>query len=463
MKIVPLFLLLALSVVTRVEASDHPDILFIAIDDLNDWTSGLGGHPQADTPNIDRLMARGVTFTNAHCAAPACNPSRAALMSGLRPFETGIYTNSDNAAPVLKNTLTINRHFLANGYRVLGGGKIYHGGGSEGRNDTWTEWKGNFPTTGKKISNVNGLKKSHFDWGPLDVETEDMGDTKLTDWAISELQKSSDAPLFLAVGYVKPHLPWYVPREYFEKFPLDKVSLPAFEDGDLSDIPPAGVKMAKPESDHAAVVKGDQWHKAVQGYLATVSYLDDQVGRLLTALEESPRNEDTIVVLWSDHGWHLGEKEHWRKFALWEETTRTVFAISVPGMTKADTRCSAPVDFMSVYPTVCVLSGLPIPEHVKGPSLLPLLKDVNAPWNHLALCTHGRGNHGIRGPRYRYIRYANGDEELYDHKTDPMEYVNLADRPDLSAVKAQLARAIPEKEVPAPPTKSKNKTKKSKK
>ncbi|MCB1093757.1 MAG: sulfatase-like hydrolase/transferase, partial [Verrucomicrobiae bacterium] len=235
---------------------------------------------------------------NSHCAAPACNPSRAALMSGLRPFQTGIYTNGDPAQGVMRETLTLNRHLLAQGFRVLGGGKIYHGFSSEGRDDTWTEWKGLFPSIKEHEENYNGLDRSHFDWGPVTAKTEDMGDTKLTDWAIGELKKESAEPLFLAVGYVKPHLPWYVPQEYFDRFPLESIQLPAFRDDDLDDIPPAGVKMAGPEGDHAAVLKGDQWQKGVQGYLATISYLDDQIGRLLDGLDASPRAGKTAIVLW---------------------------------------------------------------------------------------------------------------------------------------------------------------------
>lgn len=447
----PLLLLALFSVSLSASADKRRDVLFIAIDDLNDWTGLLGGHPQAKTPNLDRLMSRGVTFANAHCAAPACNPSRAALMSGLRPSATGIYTNSDPAAPVMKETLTINRHFLAHGYRTLGGGKIYHGYGSEGRDDTWTEWVGLFPTDGKKPHNLNGLDRSHFDWGPLDIPASGMGDSRLTDWAIEQLGKEHDEPLFLAVGYVKPHLPWYVPQEYFDRFPLESIKLPETSGNDLDDVPPAGVKMANPGGDHAAVVAAGEWEKAVQAYLATNAFLDDQIGRLLDALESSPRAGNTVVVLWSDHGWHLGEKEHWRKFALWEEATRTVFAISAPGVTTENSMCTAPVDYLSVYPTLCELAGVPVPEHATGPSLMPLLKDATASWDHLALCTHGKGNHGVRGERYRYIRYADGSEELYDHQTDGMEYENLADRADLAEVKAKLAAAIPSEEVPAVP------------
>lgn len=425
-------------------AAEKPDVLFIAVDDLNDWVGHLGGHPQAKTPNIDRLVARGTTFTNAHCAAPACNPSRAALMSGLRPWQTGIYTNGDPAQGVMKDTLTINRHFLAQGYNTQGGGKIYHAYPSEGREDTWTDWKGLFPGTKEHDANMNGLNSGHFDWGPLDAKTEEMGDSKLTDWAIHELKTAPlDKPLFLGVGYVKPHLPWYVPQEYFDRFPLEAIQLPKVKEDDLADIPPAGIKMAKPDGDHAKVLKGDQWKKAVQAYLATISFLDDQVGRLLDGLDASPRKDKTIIVWWTDHGWSLGEKQHWRKFALWEETTRTSFSIIAPGVGKPGSICNAGVDYMMIYPTLCELTGLPTPDHVKGASLVPLLKDPKAEWKEVAICSHGRGNHAVKNEKWRYIRYEDGSEELYDHTQDPDEWTNLANEVGMSEVKAELSALLP--------------------
>ncbi|MCW0217815.1 MAG: sulfatase [Prosthecobacter sp.] len=427
-----------------IHAAEKPDVLFIAVDDLNDWVEHLGGHPQAKTPNIDRLVARGTTFTNAHCAAPACNPSRAALMSGLRPWQTGIYTNSDPAQSVMKDTLTINRHFLAQGYNTLGGGKIYHGFNSEGRDDTWTEWAGLFPSIKEKEANMNGLNNGHFDWGPVDAPPSDMGDYKLTDWAINHLKTApTDKPLFLGVGYVKPHLPWYVPREYFDRFPLDTIQLPVTKDDDLADIPKAGVNMAKPQGDHAAVLKHDQWKKGAQAYLATISFLDDQVGRLLEGLDASPRKDKMIIVWWTDHGWALGEKQHWRKFALWEETTRTSCAIVAHGVTQPNSICKAPIDYMNIYPTLCELTGLPLPDHVKGASLKPLLKDPEAAWDHVAICTHGRGNHAVRDTNWRYIRYEDGSEELYDHSKDPYEWTNLAGEVGMSDIKTKLGAALP--------------------
>lgn len=432
-------------------AAEKPDVLFIAVDDLNDWVTHLGGHPQTKTPNIDRLVARGMAFTNAHCAAPACNPSRAALMSGLRPWKTGIYTNNDPAQKVMEETLTINRHFLAQGYNTRGGGKIYHGYTSEGRKDTWTEWAGLFPSIPEHEENMTGMGRGHFDWGPVKAKPAEMGDYKLTDWAIDHLKNAPlDKPLFLGVGYVKPHLPWYVPQEYFDRFPLEGIQLPVTQKGDLADIPAAGKKMAG--GDHAAVLKADQWKKGVQAYLATISFLDDQVGRLLEGLDNSPRKDKTIIVWWTDHGWALGEKEHWRKFALWEETTRTSCAIVAPGVTQAGSVCAAPIDYLNIYPTLCDLTGLSLPEHVQGASLLPLLKNPQAPWDHVAICSHGKGNHAARDAHWRYIRYEDGSEELYDHRKDPNEWTNLAQDPSLSEIKAKLGAALPTADQEIPPT-----------
>ncbi|MCB1278509.1 sulfatase [Prosthecobacter sp.] len=442
-------------------AESKPDVLFIAVDDLNDWTSYLGGHPQARTPNIDRLVARGTAFTNSHCAAPACNPSRAALMSGLRPWETGVYTNNDPAQGVMKNIVTLNRHFLASGYNTLGGGKIYHGYGSEGRTDTWTEWAGLFPSIKEHEENMNGLNRGHFDWGPVDAKPSDMGDYKATDWAINHLKTApTDKPLFLALGYIKPHLPWYVPREYFDRFPLADIKLPVTKENDLDDVPAPGKRMAAPEGDQAAVVKGDQWKKGVQAYLATISFLDDQVGRLLDGLDQSPRKDKTIIVWWTDHGWHLGEKDHWRKFTLWEEATRTSMAIIAPGITKPGTTCAAPVDYVNMYPTLCELTGLPVPEHVKGASLMPLLKDPAAKWDGVAVCTHGKGNHAVRDANWRYIRYADGSEELYDHSKDPYEWTSLAGEVGMSDIKTKLGAAIPPPGSEVPSTSGAEKKKK---
>jgi arylsulfatase A-like enzyme len=306
------------------------------------------------------------------------------------------------------------------------------------------------------VESVSGLNRAHFDWGPVDARDEEMGDYKLVSWAAEQLGKKHDKPLFLGVGFVKPHLPWYAPRKYFDMFPPDSIQLPKVLEEDLKDVPAAGVRMARPEGDHRAVREAKQWRHAVQGYLATITFLDGQVGRLLDALDKSPHRDNTIVVFWGDHGWHLGQKEHWRKFALWEEATKApLIFVAVPGLTKPGSRCDRTVDFLSLYPTLADLCGLKAPPHLEGASLRPLLTNPAAAWDRPAITTHGRGNNAIRTEKWRYIRYADGSEELYDHEADPLEWKNLAGDSRYADVKKQLAAALPAKEAPDAPREKK--------
>jgi arylsulfatase A-like enzyme len=237
-----------------------------------------------------------------------------------------------------------------------------------------------------------------------------------------------------------------VPKKWFDMFPLETIQLPPHREDDLGDVPTAGKKMAG--GDHAKMVASGRWKEAVQAYLATIAFCDSQVGRLLDALEKSPQRDNTIVCLWSDHGWSLGEKSHWRKFALWEEPTRTVFVWKVPGVTQPGGVCGRSVDYVNVYPTLCTLAGLPKPAHLEGFDMTPLLKDPKAAWDHPAITTHGRINHTVRTEGWRYIRYANGDEELYDEASDPLEYTNLASKPEHAARKAELAKLLPKTDAP---------------
>ncbi len=426
------------------ESAEKPDVLFIAIDDLNDWVGHLRGHPDVKTPHIDRLAQRGVSFTNAHCAAPACNPSRAALLSGLRPSTSGIYRNSHDWVNTLADVTTLPQFYRQQGYRVLGGGKIFHGSGKTDKyfDDYYRRKELPPPKTP-----YNGLGLAHFDWKAIDVTEEEMPDYKLVTWAAEELNRPSDKPLFLAVGIVKPHLPWFAPQKYFDVYPKDKIALPEVPDDDLEDVPPIGLKLANPGRDHKAVTGADQWRDAVQAYLATITFVDDQVGRLLDALDRSPRADNTVIVLWGDHGWHLGEKQHWRKFTLWEEATRAPLIFVVPGVAKTGVLCSRPVDFMSIYPTLADLCGLAIPDHVEGASLRPLFEAPDATWDRMALTTYGRGEHGVRCDRWRYIRYHDGTEELYDHASDPMEWMNVAGKPEHAKLKKEMARSMPQDEA----------------
>ena len=424
-----------------------PDVLFIAVDDLNDWVGVLGGRADVKTPNIDRLAKRGVVFTKAYCAAPACNPSRTALLTGLQPSTTGVYLNGQSWRPALPDAVTLPHYFRKNGYVVHGGGKIFHGSWNDDR--AWDDYHklGGFP----KPETVphNGIPKTgHFDWGPVDAPDEAMGDFQTAEWAAKVLAGPHDKPLFLAVGFYRPHLPFYAPKKYFDLYPLDTLKLPEVLDTDLEDVPSAGRKMANPGGDHAKVVAAGQWKHAVQAYLACISFTDAMVGKVLDALDESGRAENTIVVLWSDHGWHLGEKQHWRKFALWEEASRVNLTVTAPGVTSPGKTCGRPVGLIDLYPTLVDLCGLPTKDGLDGVSLRPLLADPAAKWDRPALTTHGRNNHALRSERYRYVRYADGSEELYDHDADPREWTNLATEPGMAAVKAGLAEHLPRTNAP---------------
>lgn len=440
--LLPLFLLtFSFLPVTSSLASPPPNVLFLAVDDLRDWVGYLGRSPQAKTPNIDRLAARGVWFSHPYCAAPVCNPSRAALMSGLRPSTTGVYENRNDWRTVIPEALTLPTQFRKAGYFVCGSGKIYHEAYKRASEwDDYLESKGKDPAP-KGDDGVGGIN-----FAPLpNARDEDMRDHRIVDYGIAQLQKKHDKPLFLAVGLHKPHMPWNVPQKYFDLFPLDAIQLPPHQENDLADVPPAGVALAHRMGDHAKILASGRWKEAVQAYLATIAFCDAEVGRLLDALDRSAYRDNTIICFWSDHGWHLGEKEHWRKFALWEEATRAPFIWVVPGLTRANARCDRPVDFMCIYPTLMDLCGLPKPEHLEGVSIRPLLADPSAAWTSPALTTYCFQNHAVRSEGWRYIRYADGGEELYDEAKDPNEWTNLAQDPAFGERKATLAKSLPVK------------------
>ena len=448
-----------------VKAADKkPNVLFIAIDDMNDWIGCLGGHPDVKTPNLDRLAKRGVLFSKAYCAAPVCNPSRTALMTGLRPSTTGVYENRHpwRKAPLLANAVTLSQHFMANGYDVRGGGKIFHNAYNDAA--SWHEWVKEPPQPEPAKLPASGIpNKAHFDWGPVEADDKDMGDWKIAEWASEYLSKKHDKPFFLAPGFIRPHLPWYAPKKYFDMYDVNKIAMPQVKEDDLDDVPPVGRHFATRSGDHKVVLEFGQWRKAVQGYLACISFTDACVGKVLDALDAGPNAKETVIVLWSDHGWHLGEKLHWRKFALWEEATRNPFMMVVPGVTKAGGRCERTVDYMSIYPTLIEVCGLTPKEGLQGVSIMPLLKDPKAKWDRPALTTYERGNHSIRSERWRYIRYHDGTEELYDHSNDGLEWNNLASKPEMAKIKTELAKWLPKVDAPdAPVAAAKPKPAKSK-
>jgi len=428
-----------------------PNILFIAVDDLNDWTGIQGGHPQSRTPNLDQLAERGVFFKKAYCAAPACNPSRVAVMTGLRPSTTGIYYNEQSMRLAIPEVVTMPQYFRAQGYTALGSGKIYHRLFAD--SVSWDEYapsktQQRFPFP-QVEGNINGLDMNHFDWGPVDLNIEEMPDYKTVTWVSEQLQKDHGKPFFLACGIYRPHLPWYVPEEFIDQYPLESIKLPETIPDDLNDIPSGGQEMIR-FNDHEKVTGGGEWEAAVQGYLASVSFADRMIGKLLEAFDKSPHKDNTIIVLWSDHGWNLGEKNHWRKFALWERTTRVPFLVvtpeGVPGLetgTPTGTICEQPVNLVDIYPTLLELTGLPEYKELDGSSLVPLLKDAQSKWDTPSLTTYGKNNHSLRSEKYRYISYADGTEELYDMTSDPREYTNLAGLDEFKEPKAALRAWLP--------------------
>lgn len=437
---------------SRAAAADRPNVLFIAIDDLNDWIGCLGGHPDVKTPNLDALARKGMLFTRAYCSAPLCNPSRASLMTGVRPSTSGVYLNEQPWRPVLPSAVTIPQHFMAAGYEVKARGKIYHFQDPP----SWQEYipKGADPLPPGRP--LNGIPNAaQFDWGPVDARDEDMDDYRVAQWGAQFLGQKHDKPFFLGCGFFKPHLPWYAPRRWFDMYPPDSVTLPNVNEHDLDDVPPLGVKMARPDGDHKSVIDTHNWGRAVSGYLACISFVDHQIGILLDAFYASHYVDNTIVVLWGDHGWHLGEKLHWRKFALWEEATHAPFMISAPGITPAGSQCQRTVSFLDIYPTLLSLCDLPQVgdgKQLEGVTMQPLLKDPAAPWDRPAVTTYQRGNHSVRSEKWRYIRYKDGTEELYDEEDDPLEWTNLASRPGYEGTKAELGKWIPTTNAPDAPT-----------
>ncbi len=455
-----------LAISTEVVQSTKPNILFIAIDDLNDWIGCLGGHSQVKTPNIDKLAQRGVLFSNAHCQAPLCQPSRTSLLTGTYPHRNGVYTVEQQwrKAPLVKDAVTLPQYFRKHGYHTMGTGKIFHR--KDQLEPAWDEWGVRFGWSWmKKRSGKNGISglptPSIFDFGPLPAKPEEMNDMRVADWAVERLAKKHDKPFFLAVGFITPHLPLYTPPEFHKQYPLKTTQLPKTLPGDLDDLPPMGRKFTRyfdttPMSHHN-ITRHGLWHKAVASYLACATFTDHCVGRLLDALDKSPHANNTIIVLWSDHGFHIGEKMHWEKRSLWEESTRVPLIFSLPDKLNHNTRCTRSVGLIDIYPTLVELCNLPEKQELQGRSLKPLLKDPTTKWDYPALTTHHPGNHAVRSEHWRYIRYANGDEELYDHRTDPHEFHNLAK--DVKHVKIiqHLAKWIPKESAPQGPAEPRQK------
>ncbi len=426
-----------------------PNVLFIAIDDLNDWVGVLGGHPQAYTPNIDRLAVQGTLFTNAHCQAPLCGPSRASLMSGLRPSTTGIYgqindKNLRKSDERMQEIVFLPQYFREQGYKTMGIGKLFHQHAPAGQ----------FEESGGRVKGFGPKPEMRFkwdqkgtstDWGAFPEVDSLMPDYQSAQWAIERLNQSHDRPFFLAVGFLRPHVPWYVPPRWFERHPLDKVQTPPYLSTDREDMPTIAQQVAEvpmmPTTEWA--IESGEWPAICQAYLASVSFVDHYVGQVLDALEKSEFADNTLIILWSDHGYHIGEKNRFAKHSLWEEATRVPLIIAGPNL-PARQISGAPVELLDLYPTLLDLCGLPPYSENEGRSLKPLLQDPETEWPHAAITTYGRNNHAIRTQDYRMISYEDNSFELYDHRSDPNEWNNLANSPsETQAILPALQSHIP--------------------
>ncbi|WP_345319630.1 sulfatase [Novipirellula rosea] len=444
-------------------SADHPNVLFIAVDDLNTWAMGLSSEYLAKTPHMNALAKRGVLFSNAHCAAPVCSPSRVSVMTGVAPSTSGVYQNKQDwrECSRLRDHVTLPQHFRNQGYKVIGGGKLYHAANLSEKMLTGyldpRPWHEYFPSKQRQLPDEfippgnsrhgsNQFYGGRFDWDALDIDDSEMGDAKVVAWAETQLSRQHDKPLFIGVGIYRPHIPWYTPKKWFSEYPIDDVPLPTASEDDLIDIPNAAKAMSK-HAWHGWLVENEKWDDAVQAYLASVSFADAMVGRLLAALDRGPLAENTVIVLWSDHGYHLGHKQHWEKRVLWEQATKVPLVISDYRLKSSGRRCERPVSLLDLYPTLVDLCELDPVGSLDGRSLKPLLIDPAAESDRLVCTTYKPGNHSVRSQNWRYIKYADGSEELYDHRADPRENHNLATKPAHDALKQRLAKGLPKSDA----------------
>jgi arylsulfatase A-like enzyme len=438
-------------------AASKPNVLFIAIDDQNDWIGHMGGHPMAKTPYLDSLAQRGTSFVNAHCQAPLCNPSRTSLMLSLRPTTTGVYGLAPwfRELPQWEDRVALPQHFKTHGYRTLSTGKIYHGGaGGPARRqaefDVWGSAGGVGVKPDKKLIPPTPMgNHTLMDWGVFPHRDEDKGDYQVASWTIEQLQAApKDKPFFLAAGFFLPHVPCFTTQKWYDQFPEDDSVLPIVRADDRDDTPRFSwyIHWNLPEPRLKWVKENNQWRNLVKSYMACTSFVDAQIGRILQALEQTGHADNTIVVVWGDHGWHLGEKGITGKNTLWDDGTRVPLIFAGPGV-QAGQLCAEPAELLDIYPTLIDLCGLSPRNDLEGISLLPQIQDASTQRQRPAITSHNQGNHGIRSKNWRYIRYADGTEELYDMVNDPNEWTNLAARADLTDVVAEHRQWLPKIDV----------------
>ena len=469
-------LLLFVCITTPSWAVDKPNILFIAIDDLAPVLRCYG-NLIAKTPHIDRLAASGVRFDRAYNQLPLCNPTRASVMTGLRPDTIKVYDLDRHFRDEVPKAITLSQTFMRNGWWAGRVGKIYHYNvpasiGTDGFDDppSWQETvnpKGRDKADEALIFNAEPHRKisAALSWLAADGADEEQTDGMIATEAIKMMQAKRGQPFFLGVGFFRPHTPYVAPRKYFEMYPLKDMRLPYAPKGDRDDIPTAAFAHNCPVPHYG--LDELTLRKALQAYYATVSFVDAQVGRLMAALDRLGLVDNTIVVLWSDHGYHLGEHNGiWQKRTLFEQASRTPLIIRAPGARGNGTACTRIVEFVDIYPTLTDLAGLKPPKGLEGRSLRPLLDNPLAKWDghaitqvlrpadqRLAKPVMGRS---IRTGRWRYTDWAEGNSgvELYDHASDPMEFNNLALEPDPEArfVMQQLRKLLEQKASGKVPT-----------
>lgn len=424
---------------------EKTNFLFIAIDDMNDWTGFLGGHPQAITPNLDRLAEKGTNFSNAHCSAPGCSPSRNALLYGVEPFNSGLYPFYDEGIheQLMKEYVSLPRLLKENGYITYGAGKIHHGSKNDER-----EWTNYLETKKHKKIFAEGEgyqlgKKSKMSFRPTIQPEEDNTDYEVASYGVDFLKDKHNEPFFLAIGIVKPHLPFDAPKRFFDALP-DEITPPEILENDLNDIPAVGKSLRKAGEDKRFRA-ANKWSDVRKAYLACISWADYNIGRVLDALEKSEYADNTVVIIWSDHGYHMGEKMAFKKFTLWERATRVPFIIYDP-KGKNNGTIEEAVSLINIYKTIADKAKIETPKYVDGTSLLPLVMEKNTILNQPAITSWGQGNYAVRDNQYRYIRYFDGTEELYMLTEDKNEWKNLAKDENFKPEINRLSKYLPKTE-----------------
>lgn len=449
-------------------ADSRPNVLFLAVDDMNDWIGCMGATPRAITPNIDRLASQGVTFTNAHTAGVFCAPSRAAIFTGQYASTTGCYQTPYYFVgnPGIE---ALQMSFAKAGYATLGAGKLFHH--PEGAIDQrgWTEfflrnqvqrengwplnsWSSETPVPQPFPASIYNKGQTFkaglfLEWAPIPNEKEEeMADTIRVNWAGDQLKKKHDKPFFLACGLYAPHFPNYCPQKYFDLYDPANIQLPPIKDDDLEDLPPSIRRQweNRKRLHHEGLVELDAVDDAIHGYLACISYADAMLGRVLDALESSPYADNTIVVLWSDHGYHHGEKGQWGKHTLWERTSNVPFIWAGPGVA-AGAKTDVTASLIDMYPTFVEMCDLPTPRQLlEGESLASTLSNPSAANDRNVFLPYmAPGEYAVINRDWRYISYGENGEELYDLREDPNEWNNLASDEKYADVKARLAEFAP--------------------